>query len=257
MADATLSAPQETTETRMTADATASAQQEPTEIRKQHRGHHCSRDRHWDAWDDDAAETGWTHYLVLDFEATCERDDKTQKHWSEIIEFPCVLVNADGLEVVSEFSTFVQPTGRPKLTAFCTELTSITQADVDLAPLLEDVLRSFNRWLPSALGSDDTSCVLPVTCGESDLSSMLPRECERKGLRVPAVLQRYCNIKIPFRRLTATKKMGMDGMLQQLNLPLVGRHHRGIDDARNIARIAMKLAQLGGRIDQTGGCTQG
>ena len=30
-------------------------------------------------------------------------------------------------------------------------------------------------------------------------------------------------------------KGGMDTMLENLNLPLVGRHHSGIDDTRNIA----------------------
>jgi len=29
----------------------------------------------------------------------------------------------------------------------------------------------------------------------------------------------------------------MDGALRRVGLPLVGTHHRGIDDARNIARI--------------------
>lgn len=194
---------------------------------------------------------GWSHYLVLDFEATCEQDDPTQASWSEIIEFPCVLVDAITLQVVSEFSTFVRPTGRTTLTKFCTSLTSITQADVDGAPTLDEVLRRFGAWLPSVLGSDDTSRVLPVTCGEPDLSAMLPRECKRKGLQIPAVLRRYCNIKRPY-VACGLKSRGMSGMLDQLGLPLVGHHHRGIDDARNIANIAVQLVRMGSTIDQTG-----
>jgi len=194
---------------------------------------------------------GWSHYLVLDFEATCEEDDPTQASWSEIIEFPCVLLDAITLQVVSEFSTFVRPTGRTTLTKFCTSLTSITQADVDGAPTLDEVLRRFGAWLPSVLGSDDTSRVLPVTCGEPDLSAMLPRECKRKGLQIPAVLRRYCNIKRPY-VACGLKSRGMSGMLDQLGLPLVGHHHRGIDDARNIANIAVQLVRMGSTIDQTG-----
>lgn len=201
--------------------------------------------------------TGWSHYLVLDFEATCERNDPTQSSWSEIIEFPCVLMDAHTLKVVDEFSSFVRPTGRPKLTAFCTELTSIKQTDVDAAPPLDDVLRAFSAWLPRALGSDDAqAAVLPVTCGEPDLTTMLPRECRVKGLRVPSVLTRYCNVKVPF-SASGRKKAGMAGMLKQLDLRLEGTHHRGIDDARNIARIVAHLASSGVAIDQTGGKRRG
>ena len=37
--------------------------------------------------------------------------------------------------------------------------------------------------------------------------------------------------------LGTRKRFGMAGALRQLGLPLTGTHHRGIDDARNIARI--------------------
>lgn len=193
----------------------------------------------------------WSHYLVLDFEATCDRNDPTQKSWSEIIEWPCVLLDVSTLETVGEFRSFVRPTGRPNLTEFCTELTSITQPQVDGAPTLDEVLKLFNKWLPNVLGTEDLSRVLPITCGEPDLSSMLPRECARKQLPMPRVLTRYCNVKKPFAELLCAKAGGMSAMLRRLNLPLVGHHHSGIDDARNIARIVARIALLGAEIDAT------
>ena len=36
----------------------------------------------------------------------------------------------------------------------------------------------------------------------------------------------------------------MKEMLDFLKLPLDGRHHSGIDDAKNIAKIAIKLLEL-------------
>mmetsp|Transcript_21982 Transcript_21982/g.54772 ORF Transcript_21982/g.54772 Transcript_21982/m.54772 type:complete len:260 (-) Transcript_21982:94-873(-) len=195
------------------------------------------------------ARHGWTHFLVLDFEATCARDDPTQPRWSEIIEWPCVLLDARSLLPVAEFHHFVRPTERPVLTDFCTELTSITQTQVDAAEPLEHVLASFNRWLPQAVGSAD-SAVLAVTCGEPDLGQMLPRESARKGLEIPPVLRQYCNIKRPFEQLFGWKG-GMVDMLQHLQLPLLGRHHLGIDDARNIARITARLIELGATVDVT------
>ena len=38
---------------------------------------------------------------------------------------------------------------------------------------------------------------------------------------------------------------GMEQMLEALDLELVGRHHSGIDDARNIAKIVLKLIECG------------
>mmetsp|Transcript_43232 Transcript_43232/g.117012 ORF Transcript_43232/g.117012 Transcript_43232/m.117012 type:complete len:153 (-) Transcript_43232:480-938(-) len=42
------------------------------------------------------------------------------------------------------------------------------------------------------------------------------------------------------------KRRGMDGMLSELRIELVGHHHLGIDDSRNIAKIALALAARGG-----------
>jgi inhibitor of KinA sporulation pathway (predicted exonuclease) len=40
----------------------------------------------------------------------------------------------------------------------------------------------------------------------------------------------------------------MKGALRLLEIPLVGEHHRAIDDARNIAKIArIMLPQIGGQ----------
>jgi len=41
----------------------------------------------------------------------------------------------------------------------------------------------------------------------------------------------------------ARNRMGMAGMLSSLGLTLEGRHHSGIDDCRNIARIAKELCR--------------
>ena len=51
-----------------------------------------------------ASTSRWSHYLVLDFEATCAENDPTQKQWSEIIEFPAVLIDAHTHETVAAVS---------------------------------------------------------------------------------------------------------------------------------------------------------
>lgn len=42
------------------------------------------------------------------------------------------------------------------------------------------------------------------------------------------------------------QSFGMAHMLQELSLPLIGKHHSGIDDCKNIARVVGKM--------QTDGC---
>ena len=201
---------------------------------------------------------------MLDFEASCDENDPKQAEWTEIIEWPCVLIEAASGRVVSEFHQFVRPTVRSQLTSFCTKLTSITQAQVDAAQPLDVVCKAFGEWLPRALQTQDTSSVLPVTCGEPDLAapsarlSMLPRECTRKGLQLPPVLARYCNIKRPFKEVVGAKPGGMASMLAKLSIPLTGHHHLGIDEARNIAKIALHLHRLDpAALRPTGGVRHG
>jgi len=177
----------------------------------------------------------------MDFEATCEKDDRKWKN--EIIEFPVVLVERSSMRIIDEFREMVRPTEQPVLTSFCTKLTSITQDQVDAADDLQSTLTKFKAWMAKhGLQDAPSDVALPVTCGDWDLRTCLPSECKRKGLQVPSALQAWCNIKHVFETAMGSKAFGMDGMLKSLNMELIGHHHLGIDDARNIARIAMELA---------------
>jgi len=167
-------------------------------------------------------------------------------HWTaEIIEFPAVLLDAATLEVVAEFRELVQPTETPQLPAFTTELTSISQSQVDSAAPLATVLPRFEAWLAEHGASD----ALPVTCGDWDLNIMLSTETKRKGLAdlVPTTLRRWCNIKTPYAEaMGGTRAPGMAGMLKGFNLQLIGHHHLGIDDCRNIAAVLRAIVQRKG-----------
>src|SRR5690606_9423331 len=63
-------------------------------------------------------------------------------------------------------------------------------------------------------------------------------DCRRHGLEFPASFERHVNLKKEFARLMRVKLCGMKRALVHAGLPLAGTHHRGIDDARNIARLA-------------------
>jgi ERI1 exoribonuclease 3 len=195
------------------------------------------------------------HVVVLDFEATCQPGAPPDPQ--EIIEFPSVLVSLVDDAVIDEFSSFVRPVHHPRLSQFCSELTSIQQPDVDAAEPFLAVLAAHRAWLTNhdLLGPGPPRFAF-VTCGDWDLATMLPVQCAASALKIntlPLAYRRWCNIKTVFAAMsTRSKGFGMPTMLRTLGLELEGRHHRGIDDCRNIARIALALHARGATLDVTG-----
>jgi len=47
----------------------------------------------------------------------------------------------------------------------------------------------------------------------------------------------HLNIKKEFAKVQNIKSCGLDSALHCMNLELIGTHHRGIDDARNMSRL--------------------
>jgi len=89
----------------------------------------------------------FSHFLVIDLEATCDHKSNPIFRPNEIIEFPVFKVNASSFEVESVFHTFVRPTVNPLLKPFCTQLTGIIQDDIKDAPTFPEVLRLFEVWM--------------------------------------------------------------------------------------------------------------
>ena len=191
-----------------------------------------------------------SHAIVLDFEATC--GDREPVRPQEIIEFPSVLVLLDTMEIVDEFTSFVRPFHNPQLTNFCCEFTSITQGDVDGAPLFHEVLEAHEKWLGNH-GLTETNSVF-VTCGDWDLGTMFPAQCgigQQPVEFLSPIYTRWLNIKVPYSMLFERKAPGLAGMLRSLGLQLAGVHHRGIDDCRNITKVLGALVSRGAEVEAT------
>lgn len=190
----------------------------------------------------DAHKASLDYYLVLDFEATC--DDVHPPKPQEIIEFPVLKVNSKTLATEDTFHTYVRPTAHPQLTEFCTQLTGITQDRIDGQPTLEEALQQFHAWMKKNDLLDGKVSFTFVTCGDWDLKTMLPGQCKYFHLPVREYFRSWINIKKAFKDATGSKAYGMPSMLKHFNLELLGRHHSGIDDSRNIARILSKIAEI-------------
>lgn len=192
--------------------------------------------------------------LVLDFEATCSEDRSFKPQ--EIIEFPVVCVEAATGKIVWEVHSYVKPVVNPKLTPFCTQLTGITQAMVDAGVTFPEALRAVEAKLEE-VGLWPRTAATPawtfVTCGDWDLKIMLPCQLKVSKLARPSFYNDWINIKFAFQRhfRLANPPRGMTDMLGSLKIKLVGRHHSGIDDCRNIAAIVVALLKDNAKLKPT------
>lgn len=172
----------------------------------------------------------YKNFLIVDLEATCCDKQTIPRRDMEIIEIGAVMVDAQSLAVIDEFMTFIKPVRHAQLTAFCTQLTSITQADVDAAPGYAEAIVLFKQWLYQY------ESFLFCSWGDYD-RKQLAQDCQFHGVAYP-IGSEHLNIKTLFSASQQLKKkLGMANALELAGLTLTGTHHRGIDDARNMARL--------------------
>jgi len=172
--------------------------------------------------------------VIVDVEATCCEEESFPRHEMEIIEIGAVAVGSVTGAVESEFQAFVRPVRNPVLTEFCPGLTGITQGQVDAAEDYPTVMKRFSEWL-AGVGDYDF-----CSWGFYD-KSQFEQDSAFHGVAYPFAGP-HRNLKLEFARATgATKKLGVGGALRRLGLEFEGSPHRGIDDARNIARIYREL----------------
>ncbi|MCC3426177.1 MAG: exonuclease domain-containing protein [Microcoleus sp. PH2017_01_SCD_O_A] len=170
------------------------------------------------------------YYLVLDLEATCCDKGSIARNQMEIIEIGAVMVDSTTLTIVDEFQTFVKPVRHPILTEFCTALTSIAQTEVDRAPTYPEASAMLKNWLSGYPNGVFGSW------GDYD-RKQFKKDSNFHQLPFPIACP-HINLKQLFSETQGLpKRYGMEKALELAALPLEGTHHRGIDDARNIAKL--------------------
>jgi len=190
------------------------------------------------------------YYMVVDFEATCGKS--VARHQMEIIEFPMVLVDARTFptQVVpdSEFQVYIKPVMNPKLSPFCNELTGITQAQVDQGVSFPEAFSMIQNRLIEWNLLFKSVCV--VTCGDWDFKTMFPLQLLHtyatmgRKIPYPSMFKKWCNISSVVKDIIGGSG-GMKNMLKTLDIPLTGRHHSGIDDCHNTAKVVVDVLNKG------------
>ena len=172
----------------------------------------------------------YKYFLIIDLEATCSDTKQISRREMEIIEIGAVIVEAKNLNIVSEFQTFIKPVRNPILTDFCIQLTSITQEQVDNAPSYQEAIADFKQWLYQY------SDFIFGSWGDYD-RKQFQQDSKFHQLTYP-ISSGHINLKkLFFSNQRLKKRYGMAQALKIAEIELLGTHHRGIDDAKNIARL--------------------
>ncbi|MEU0689575.1 3'-5' exonuclease [Streptomyces uncialis] len=173
---------------------------------------------------------------VVDVEATCWAGSRPPGEVSEIIEIGLTVVDLDVGERLARHRVLVRP-ARSRVSGFCTELTGLTQHEVDQGVGFADACR--------VLATEHRAGARPwVSWGDYD-RNQFTRQC--RITRTPYPFGRHhTNAKVVFTEAYGLRKR--PGMAQALELAgrrLEGRHHRGEDDAWNIAALVLHLSERG------------
>jgi inhibitor of KinA sporulation pathway (predicted exonuclease) len=173
---------------------------------------------------------------VVDVEATCWTGAPPDGQVSEIIEIGLTVVDVVAGERVSRHRMLVRPR-RSTVSPFCTELTGLKQSEVDGGVEFADACRSLaDEYSAGKRGW--------ASWGDYDRKQFL-RQCDATGVEYPFG-QRHINAKAVFATaFDLPRPAGMARALDIAGLPLEGRHHRGDDDAWNIAALILLLAGHG------------
>jgi inhibitor of KinA sporulation pathway (predicted exonuclease) len=169
--------------------------------------------------------------LIVDIESTCWEVPQPD-NLSEIIEIGITPIDTNSGDLLESRSIIVKPE-HSEVSDYCTRLTTITQEDVNSGIPFKDachILVDEYYAKKYAWGS----------YGYYDKKQFMA-QCRRENIEYP-FSNDHINIKMLFAlKYSLKRNVGMTKALRMLGMPLIGIHHRGIDDSRNIANILSRI----------------
>ena len=171
------------------------------------------------------------NFIILDLEATCWQGNDMNRR-QEIIELGAYRVNGYR-EWIDSFQKFVKPVEHPRLSAYCTELTGISQDQVTKARPFEEVYYQFQEWLEH---HDQPQII--CTWGAKDMV-IIREECRAHDVDQDAFPQSI-NLKSQYADMHQLgKEVGLLKALEFTGIEVEGSPHRAIDDAYNTAHLVL------------------
>jgi inhibitor of KinA sporulation pathway (predicted exonuclease) len=170
--------------------------------------------------------------IVIDVEATCWEGEPPPDQENEIIEIGICPLEVTTGKRLEKRSIIIKPV-RSTVSLFCTHLTSLTQEDVDRGISFEEACSLLKKEYR-------TKQRVWASYGDYD-RSQFESQCLSRDIAYPFG-PTHINIKNLFAIAQQLPyEVGMAQALKILDLTLEGIHHRGEDDAWNIAAILSEL----------------
>lgn len=171
--------------------------------------------------------------LVVDLEATCWEKDPPEGQKKEIIEIGMCDLDIKNKKIENKQSIIVKPMFST-ISEYCTKLTTITQEQVDAGIQFKDACDIVYKR------RSESGVRVWSSYGDYD-RIQFEGECDLKGVKYP-LTSKHINVKTLFAlAYNIPKEVGLAGALNILKMPLDGTHHRGDDDAWNIAKILLHI----------------
>jgi inhibitor of KinA sporulation pathway (predicted exonuclease) len=168
------------------------------------------------------------HILVIDIESTCWDGPPPKGQENDIIEVGVCQLEVGSGRRFGKRSILVKPE-RSTVSPFCTGLTTLTQEQVDAGVPFKDACKILEVEYLSGER-------LWASYGDYD-RRQFEKQCRDQGVRYPFG-PGHLNVKTLFAVVRALPgEVGLPQALALLGLPLEGTHHRGHDDAWNIAAV--------------------
>lgn len=171
---------------------------------------------------------------IIDLEATCwEGRQQPEDQEQEIIEIGIAVVDVPNHEVKTTEGILVQPE-MSEVSEFCTELTSLTseqlhQNGISFSDACKKLRKKYNThrrpW--GSWGNWD--------------KKQFGQDCDMKNVKYPLNTTHF-NVKTLFAvGHQMTNEVGLGKAVHRRWGEFDGQHHRGVDDARNIAKLFIDL----------------
>ncbi|ADU30296.1 3'-5' exonuclease [Evansella cellulosilytica] len=174
-------------------------------------------------------------YIFFDFEMLCSNKNMSFREM-EAIRLGAVKYDIES-ETVSTFDHFIKPINDEPLSAFCKNLTRISEENLKNAKSFPVVFADFLRWIGGVKKSRFFSW------SKSDLSRLI---IDSKTHHIPLstiykIKKRYIDFQAIFSKRVSKNTPSVENALKLYELSFKGQLHNPVDDAYNTLRIYLSF----------------
>ncbi|UMM39831.1 hypothetical protein L5515_016717 [Caenorhabditis briggsae] len=192
--------------------------------------------------------------LILDFEATCEKDN--HDYPPEIIQFSVAVLNTRE-KIIREdvsFNKYVRPVINPQLTDFCAELTGINQDTIDKADTFPEVYDQFTAWLNEHNIQEKRFAF--VCDSRQDMWRFAQYQFLLNKQPLPTIFRQWVNLghlyEQDFRKAQQQDIWGprfIEKMSGFYNIPFNGHNHNAMDECAFLAKVTKRVLDDGNLVN--------